>query len=98
MRGSRIFVTGGTGFVGTWLLESLAWADRRLGSISRSTCSRVIPTAAVARLPSVAAHDGFTFVRGDVRMPLPHLAPADAVIHAATPASAALNRVGSRAR
>src|SRR6187551_93139 len=30
VRGHSIFITGGTGFVGTWLLESLLWAHDKL--------------------------------------------------------------------
>jgi len=28
--GARVFLTGGTGFVGSWLLETLLWANDRL--------------------------------------------------------------------
>ena len=31
LRGSHIFLTGGTGFIGTWLLEALRHADMTLG-------------------------------------------------------------------
>ena len=57
IRGGRIFITGGTGFFGCWLLESFAWANTKLKlnasavvlsaasrpSEAQSTASRVGP-------------------------------------------------------
>ena len=30
MAGASVFITGGTGFFGLWLLETLVWANARL--------------------------------------------------------------------
>ncbi len=36
LKNERILVTGGTGFVGTWLMESIAWANARLSLNART--------------------------------------------------------------
>lgn len=84
VRRERFFITGGTGFVGCWLMESLLWANRRLGlGISAVVLTRN-PGAYRHRLPHLGedpcvtlhAGDAASFQYPDGLFPL--------VIHAAT--------------
>jgi nucleoside-diphosphate-sugar epimerase len=86
-RGKRIFITGGTGFFGSWLLEALAFCNRRLNlNVSATVLSRN-PDAFIRRMPHLAHEDSIRFLRGDILdFPFPgeHF---DFIIHAATPSS-----------
>src|ERR1035441_5056653 len=67
LRGARIFVTGGTGFFGCWLLESWARAWDRLdinGSVTGLTRSA---DGFGRKAPHLASHPGIRLVEGDVR-------------------------------
>ncbi len=66
LRGRRVFVTGGTGFVGTWLVESLAFANRRLELDVRATILTRSPAAFVRRVPHLADDPAVSFLEGDV--------------------------------
>jgi len=85
LAGARIFMTGGTGFIGRWMLEALARApvDAEVTLLSRD------PAAFAARAPHLAAR--FRLVAGDVMTFAPPPGDFTHVIHAATDASAALN-------
>ncbi|APZ98685.1 epimerase [Sphingopyxis sp. QXT-31] len=85
LKGARIFMTGGTGFIGRWMLEALAVSDcdAEVVILSRD------PAAFVAKAPHLG--ERFQFVAGDV---CDFVAPSGRfthVIHAATDASAYLN-------
>ncbi len=91
-RGARLLLTGGTGFVGSSLLESIVWANQRLGlDISVSVLTR---DAAAFRdkAPQLGNASRVELVEGDVRTSSTLSGSFDGVIHAATPASAELNR------
>jgi nucleoside-diphosphate-sugar epimerase len=91
LRGQHIFITGGTGFFGCWLLESLTWANDKLGlDVSALVLTRN-PEAFRSKAPHLAAHPAIQFHQGDVRsfdFPAGHFTH---IIHAATEASAKLN-------
>lgn len=91
LRGAHLFVSGATGFVGSWLLETIAWSNVRMGLNARATVLTRDPEAFAARMPHLIASEGVTALRGDVRS-FVATGAYDAVIHAATPADAALNR------
>ena len=84
VRGERFFLTGGTGFVGTWLTESLLWANRRLSlGISAVLLTRD-PGAFRQRSPNLAADPAITFCAGDgPTFPYPD-GVFPLVVHAAT--------------
>jgi dTDP-glucose 4,6-dehydratase len=91
LAGCRLYVTGGTGFVGSWLLETLLWANRRLDLKSRVLLLTRSPDRYKESHPHLATDPAVELVRGDVCTLDEPMTGVDAVVHAATPASAKLN-------
>lgn len=91
LKGARIFMTGGTGFIGCWLLESLRYADMRLNLGMRVTVLTRDLDAFRLKAPHLADYKGFVFVLGEVASFVSPEGEFTHVIHAATDASADLN-------
>jgi len=88
MRNEHLFLTGGTGFFGCWLLESFSHINRQLGLNARGTVLTRDPAAFASKCPQIAADPSLTFLKGDVRsFDFPD-SEFRFVIHAATEASA----------
>ncbi len=91
LRGEHLFITGGTGFFGCWLMESFLWANDRLNLDSRVTVLTRSPDAFHKKVPHLAGHKAVTVLQGDVRtFDFPSGAFSH-IIHAATESSAKLN-------
>jgi nucleoside-diphosphate-sugar epimerase len=91
LRGERIFITGGTGFFGCWLLESFAWANDKLDLNAEALVLTRNYEAFMKKAHHLATHPAIKFHIGDVRdfeFPEGHF---PFVIHAATEARAKLN-------
>jgi len=91
LRGQHLFITGGTGFFGIWLLEAVRAANERLGSRISTTVLSRDPAAFVQQAPHLANQPALHWHRGDVRNFAFPQARCDHIIHAATESSAALN-------
>lgn len=89
--GKHLVITGGTGFVGTWMVESALCAQRHLGIDFRITVPTRDPAAFLARHPHLTDETNLRLVAADIRTPLDAIDRADAIVHAATEASASLN-------
>src|SRR5580704_17150394 len=87
MRDQRIFITGGTGFFGCWLLESFSYINRQLNLNARATVLTRDPAAFAMKCPHLAADPALAFHAGDVRSFSFPDGDFPYVIHAATEAS-----------
>lgn len=84
LRDQAVFLTGGTGFVGTWLLESLLWAhDQRELGLSVTVLTRD-PERFCRRSPHLAGHPAVRLLAGNAQSFEFPAGRFPFVIHAAT--------------
>lgn len=84
LRGKRLFLTGGTGFFGQWLLESFIHANDQLGLRASAIVLTRHADTLRTRLPELVAHPALIFHEGDVRSFRFPDGLFDLCIHAAT--------------
>jgi nucleoside-diphosphate-sugar epimerase len=92
LNSARLFITGGTGFFGRWLLESLCFAKQQLGLKTQVVILSRDPAAFWEKAPQFANVPGLQWISGDVRNFEFPAGTFTHVIHAATQASAKLNQ------
>ncbi len=92
VRNKSIFITGGTGFFGKWLLESFLYINKKLGLNANITVLTRNPEAFLSQYPFYNEENCVQFIKGDL---LTFEYPAGSfqyIIHAATETDAALNQ------
>jgi dTDP-glucose 4,6-dehydratase len=67
LQNAQIFITGGTGFFGCWLLESLIHANRHFHLNIKATILSRHPEKISQQLPHLANAAELNFIKGDVR-------------------------------
>lgn len=82
--GARLLLTGGTGFVGRWLLQALQHANDRLHARMELVVFTRDPHRARSGAPAIFDRPDTRLVRADVAGPLPSIGAFDLCVHAAT--------------
>jgi dTDP-glucose 4,6-dehydratase len=88
LAGTRLFITGGTGFFGIWLLEAIAAANDRLKVGVGATVLSRDPQRFAMKIPRLAARSEFEWLTGNAEsatFPADHY---DYVMHFATASAA----------
>ena len=88
MRGQRLFLTGGTGFFGCWLVESFLHIERTLTLDAHITVLSRDPERFLTKVPHLRGQSALTLHAGDVRDFRFPEGEFPYVLHAATEASA----------
>src|SRR5579872_1577723 len=66
LRNQSIFITGGTGFIGMWLLESIGWANQNLHLNVRATALTRNPSGFLQKAPHLTEQKWLTLLEGDL--------------------------------
>lgn len=94
LSGTRLFVTGGTGFFGKWLLESIAYANDILNSGIRATVLARNPQRFLKEeMPHLKSRTEFSWIAADITrfdFPSEHY---DYIFHLATFTSAYVEKI-----
>jgi len=89
LRGRRLLLTGGTGFIGKWLLATFLHANRRLNLQAGVVALSRRPESFLAEFPELRDSAEIQWLIGDVRDLVPQTAAhCDFAIHAATDVAA----------
>jgi nucleoside-diphosphate-sugar epimerase len=91
LAGRRIFVTGGTGFFGKWLMESFNRANKQLGLNSQMLVLTRNPNTFLKQYPHFNKMSAIDFYQGDIRDFNFPKGNFDFIVHAATESSDKLN-------
>lgn len=85
LRNRRLLITGGTGFFGSWILESFAWANNKFDLSASAAVLTRNPEAFRKKMPHLASEPNIGIYKGDVRTFDLLVEPFDFIIHAAAP-------------
>lgn len=92
LRNQCIFVTGGTGFIGRWLLESFIWANTKYQLNAKAVVLTRNKEGFKQKCPHLYEQPALEFFEGDVRSFEFFSKNVSYFIHAATDVSVKLNR------
>jgi nucleoside-diphosphate-sugar epimerase len=90
VRGRRLFITGGTGFFGHWIVESILWANDSLDLDVKIVLLSRNPEVFSKKFPPLANHPAVSWVQGDVKTFEYPEGEFSHVIHAASEGDAVL--------
>lgn len=88
LRGARILITGGTGFIGTWLLATLLYAEKCLNLNVRVVAVCRNPGLFRIRCPEIVSHKAVELIAADIRDMTEDMGTFTHVIHAANEVNA----------
>ena len=83
LRGQHVFISGGTGFLGTWLLEFVKVLNERHGFAMRVTVYSRQAKSFASRFPHLGQIEGVHFEDGDIRYFSEFARDVRYIIHAA---------------